>query len=308
MPPSNRHLIIAGTNKSGTTSLFRYLADHPDICGCDKKELGYFLNLPDKEATALYDGYISHFKNIENGDKILLEATPNYIDGGHTIAKRISDLLPDPQLVFMLRNPIDRLVSYYKSKQGLTTSVAHGLALDDFARKALTLAQNEKPADADRDRLLAWQIEKSKYALLLEQYLEVFPASSLAVYFFEDFQVNPLQTVQSICKRLGIDDSFYDTYTFHIENRSRHHKNSRLRTTASHVNRDLEKYLNRVPGLRRYLRGIYNYLNTKPGKTYKLDPELSAEILAFLEADNHRLATLLGEKFDITTFPKWLVG
>jgi hypothetical protein len=49
-------------------------------------------------------------------------------------------------------------------------------------------------------------------------------------------------------------------------------------------------------------------LNTKPGKTYKLDPELSAEILAFLEADNHRLATLLGEKFDITTFPKWLVG
>lgn len=78
-----KHAVIAGVNKCGTTSVFRYLADHPEVCGSSIKELRFFLQESYDESKSTIEEYRSHFASIKSGD-VLLEASPSYFRGERT--------------------------------------------------------------------------------------------------------------------------------------------------------------------------------------------------------------------------------
>lgn len=117
---SNRLLpdfIIVGVQRGGTTSLYHYLAQHPNIAPALDKEVHYF----DHHFIRGMDWYRANFapswyrdysKSWHGRDIITGEASPYYIFYPHA-PERIASGLPTIKLIVMLRNPVDRALSHY---------------------------------------------------------------------------------------------------------------------------------------------------------------------------------------------------
>src|SRR5688572_21284860 len=109
---SPRPFLIIGAQKAGTTSLYSYLAAHPDIYGSPIKEPKYFLN----EQPTANDrrAYYSLFEG-RTSQRRTFEATPHYTQfPGYTgVPQRIAAELPDAQLIYIIRHPIERTYSHY---------------------------------------------------------------------------------------------------------------------------------------------------------------------------------------------------
>lgn len=128
-----RVLIIAGQPKAGTTSLFDWLAQHPDICPSTLKEARFFLdpayplNRPFSYNGANLAAYESLFANPEAS--VLLDATPDYMYSNGILA--VAEALPNARLVIILREPVSRLISAFQffKQRGL---VAADQTFDDW--------------------------------------------------------------------------------------------------------------------------------------------------------------------------------
>lgn len=111
--------IIAGAQKAGTTSLYRYLEEHPNVVTPITKELAFFDRNFDRGA----QWYRLHFPlrdtkhSAEGADKrtITGESTAYYVF--HPLApQRIAETLPQVRIIILLRNPVDRAFSHYQHK------------------------------------------------------------------------------------------------------------------------------------------------------------------------------------------------
>ena len=140
--------IIVGGQRCGTTSLYKYLAQHPCITSAFKKEVHFF----DYNYHKGLAWYRSHFpsllekycsKLIQGQDLITGEATPYYIFHPRA-ASRILQTLPQVKIIMMLRDPVDRAYSHYH----------HNLRLNDE-----TLSSFEKAIETEQRRLEA-EVEK----------------------------------------------------------------------------------------------------------------------------------------------------
>jgi Sulfotransferase domain len=109
--------VVIGAQKSGTTSLYRYLAAHPGIVGADTKEVHYF----DVNYRRGVDWYRSNFPPRRRLERLTSrlgrqgltgEATPYYLFHPH-VPQRMHALLPDAKLIVLLRDPVDRAISHH---------------------------------------------------------------------------------------------------------------------------------------------------------------------------------------------------
>jgi Sulfotransferase domain len=118
----NRRLpdyIIAGAQKSGTTSLWAYLCEHPNVDPPIEKEVNFF----DRNYDRGMNWYRMHFPTGRAGDSseaasaraITGEATPNYMFQQRAL-ERIAEALPGVKVILLLRNPVDRAFSHYQLK------------------------------------------------------------------------------------------------------------------------------------------------------------------------------------------------
>jgi hypothetical protein len=102
--------LVVGAQKSGTTSLFHYIQQHPQVLENRSKEIHFF----DKyfyEGVAWYRSHFPIYAKI--GTKSLVgEATPYYLCHPHS-PRRIHELLPDVRMIAVLRNPAERAISHY---------------------------------------------------------------------------------------------------------------------------------------------------------------------------------------------------
>jgi hypothetical protein len=130
--------IIIGGQRCGTTSLFNYLTQHPDVFPSCPKEVHYFSIHYHKGV----NWYRSHFplvmqkSYVERGHDrrfVAGEATPYYIAHPHA-PQRIAETVPEAKLIVLLRNPVDRAYSHYhyEVKNGLETlSFAEAIDRED---------------------------------------------------------------------------------------------------------------------------------------------------------------------------------
>src|SRR5688572_22585305 len=89
------NLVIAGVPKAGTTSLFSYLTQHPEVCGSDVKEPRYFNPLRLGSELGPIEDYAAHFGHCA-GQRYAMEASPGYSYGGGPLARGLREALPDP--------------------------------------------------------------------------------------------------------------------------------------------------------------------------------------------------------------------
>ena len=109
--------ILIGASKSGTTSLFFYLIQHPQILPPHKKEINFF-NHNFGYGSAWY---LAHFPSITDAQEYLTgEASPLYIYD-IKVVYRVKQLFPNTKIIIMLRNPVTRTISeyYHAANHGL---------------------------------------------------------------------------------------------------------------------------------------------------------------------------------------------
>ncbi len=113
--------IIIGAQKSGTTSLYNFLAQHPLVIPATTKEIHFFDNVNNNFARGR-NWYRSHFpsslykiykKATHKQGFITGEASPYYIFHP-LVPRRISEMVPRVKLIVLLRNPLDRAYSHYQ--------------------------------------------------------------------------------------------------------------------------------------------------------------------------------------------------
>lgn len=105
--------IIIGAQKAGTTFLFHYLSQHPDIIAPPEKEVHFFNQRADEPITHYKHYFPLKIRRLINPRLIAGEATPDYIIYPQ-VAKLIKEHIPNVKLIVLLRNPIDRAFSHYK--------------------------------------------------------------------------------------------------------------------------------------------------------------------------------------------------
>jgi len=108
------NFIVVGAAKSGTTALWYYLSQHPDIFVCSPKETNYFVS--DVISKGNHINTLERYEALfEPGRKCARrgEVTPAYLAKYDVAATRIKETLPDCKIVILLRNPVDRVFSRY---------------------------------------------------------------------------------------------------------------------------------------------------------------------------------------------------
>ena len=109
--------VILGAQKAGTTSLFKYLSQHPQVRSPMKKEVHYF-DLNFSKGSTWYRAHFPRRSDTDcgsagNGEKeITFDSSPYYLFHP-AVPERLKAMLPQAKFVVMLRNPVDRAYSHY---------------------------------------------------------------------------------------------------------------------------------------------------------------------------------------------------
>ncbi|WP_293335484.1 sulfotransferase domain-containing protein [Microcoleus sp. CAWBG58] len=210
-PSKPPDFIIIGVQKGGTTSLYNYLIQHPQIAPAAQKEIHYFdLNF-DKSP----DWYYSQFPQIQSGEQLLTgEASPYYIFHPR-VAQRIHDLCPKVKIIALLRNPVERAISHYHYyiKIGYESlSLESAIAQEPERLKGEIEKILASPTYESYNHRHYTYLSRGIYADQLPAWMQLFPKSQLLILKSEDLYVNPCGTYNSVLKFLGLPPHELETY------------------------------------------------------------------------------------------------
>ena len=290
------NLIIGGVHKSGTTSLYKYLMDHPKICGSKKKEIHHFTPLRYGLEINSTKNYNSYFTHCDLNVKYLLEASPSYLYGTDKIASRLRSDLDKPKLIFILRNPTSRFISYYKHCEGKFLIPKNTTFSEFFDRNRHNLKQK------DSDDPFYRGLREGVYIDFLPYWINEF-RNDVSIVFLDDLISNPKHVLKSLTEWLNIDTGYYDDYIFEVENRTVRRRFRYLTFIARYFNRKFEHYLRSNKSFKKKLKKIFFLLNSDP--ELPLDESTIKEVNEFYKQKNRALIMFL-EKNGYNNLPTWL--
>ena len=282
------NLIIIGVFKAATTSLFTYLARHPEVCGSTKKEIHYFTPLVYNTGEALPElaDYASYFSCPNTQEKYRLEASPAYFYGGEKVITEMAQVLPqDHKVIVILRDPTDRLVSYYKHIR------SQFLIDDDFSTFLNKCMEQYQTSDQFR-------VGHYHNAIREGLYLEYLPiwrkhyGTNLQVVFFDDIIRQPKAVVAALCHWLNIDASYFSDEHFAVENKTITPRFQLLHKAALSIYQRAEPVLRKNSRFKTFIRDIYRSTNSS-NSSMPLDAEAVSQVRNFYQPYNEKLSDFL---------------
>ena len=295
------NLVIAGVPKAGTGSLFAFLAQHPDICGSDEKETGYFNHYDPRRHIGPpppIEEYARHFAHC-SGERYALEATPTYSYGGRPVVAAIRAVLDRPRIVLILRDPVDRLWSAYTFQR----AVGNIASIGSFPEYLQVVEQRRRdglgfvPGDGLHGLLIGF------YADYLGEWLDEFD-EDLRVVFTEDLRRDPRSVVEGLCSWLDLDTDVVPTLDLGARNVTRHPRSRRLAAAARSLKRRGERLHLLPPAVHDGLRRTYVRLNSGE-LSEEFDPELRRHVADVYRESNTETARLLADH-GYSDLPGWL--
>jgi hypothetical protein len=187
------NFFLAGVPRAGTTSLYAYLGQHPQIYVSPVKEPGYFgaADLRRYGSEVLrnlvleWESYLDLFRGV--GDEPAVgEGTVGYfaLPGA---PRAIHAAVPHARLIFILRDPAERLLS-------------HHLA-----------ALWHDPGRTFRERFLAAPplvVEEGRFATNLARFFDLFPRDHIRIHLYEDYEADPRTVLRDLFSFLGVDPDY----------------------------------------------------------------------------------------------------
>ncbi len=178
-------LIIIGGLKCGTTSIHHYLGLHPEVQMSKPKELNFFVSELNWDLGV--DWYMTRF---DDRFAVRGESSPHYtnlprFDG---VAERIKRHCPDAKLLYMVRDPIKRILSHWVHAKG---AGYEGGEMEEVL---------SRPDSA--------YVQRSMYWMQLQPYLELFDRSQIELISSEELQNERQETMRRAFRFVGVDEGF----------------------------------------------------------------------------------------------------
>ena len=290
------YLLLAGTTKAATSSLFAWLAAHPGVSPARIKEPRTFLDpdyplespVPHARGLAAYEALFEP----RGPGALRLEATPDYLHSPGSAA-RIRAELARVQLVFALRDPLARLLSWYRYAQ------AGGRLDPTESFEAWIRRQQRAPGGAQHDRALA----QGRTTADLRRYFEHFSRDDVLVLFHEELVARPREAVRAVCALAGLEPGFYDGFDFAVHNATEGYRHPRLHQAYHRFAFHARRLTAGAPPLFALLRRahrtfapVYRRFNAASEPPAELTAELERELVDFYTGDVRALEELLGRR------------
>ncbi len=217
------NLFVVGAAKAGTTSLFHYLSQHPEIYAPPIKEPNHFGTDIDLahfrkdylnrnhiigksyfKCEKLEKRHIAYIKDLNNylklyrdakKEKYLIDVSNSYLYS-NLAAKEIYDFNKSAKIIIILRQPVERAISHY------IMDVAQNRQKELDAYKAIKSDYEAK--------LKGWGIsnlyvELSQFSNQAKRYLDIFPKDQIVIVSFDELKNNPIQLMNKLWSFLNID-------------------------------------------------------------------------------------------------------
>ncbi len=203
--------LIIGAQKGGTTSLFNYLMQHPDVASPTTREIHYF----DANYARGEEWYRSFFPPLAQGglsaapgvaSRMTGESTPYYLFHPR-VPERASRLFPRVKLLLLLRNPVDRAYSHY---QMMVLKGREELSFEDaIEREPDRLRGEEERLLADGGYVsLAHRrhsyVARGLYADQIARWAQHFPGEQMLILKAEDLFAEPVAIFREVSEFLGL--------------------------------------------------------------------------------------------------------
>ena len=193
LPPIS--IAIAGAQRAGTTSLTRYLGQHPSIVSQRRLEFTYFVD--DLAFSRGYEANIrDQFPTLPRADQVLLVKSVG-IMFLEKAAKRLNEHNPGCHVIVVLRDPVARAYSayWYLRRAGAESAPTF--------EEALSLEDARMQRDFARYHDLAY-LRRGEYVWQIEMLQGFFGEAQVHVVFFEDLTASPQTVVEGLMGRLGL--------------------------------------------------------------------------------------------------------
>jgi hypothetical protein len=264
------NLFIIGASKCATTTLWAILKGHPDIFMSEEKEPSHFVK--DKFETNMLS-YLSLFEHAED-QKYIGEASPVYSETTTfpDIAKRIYDFNPEAKIIYIVREPLDRLQSVWKQTlhsghwyqevyQSIFNKEGIGLMPIDFEEALL----NYPPF-----------IEATKYYTHLNNYRKYFDDENILLLFYEDLKKDQSIIEEQICRFLNVEQ-FTNTKSKHSNKSSEKKRYPFWFKNLSKRNQLRIKYV--IPPI------LFDQLIKRPVGNVRLNQGIEKKVYSILEEE-----------------------
>lgn len=263
--------ILGGAPKSGTTSLYHYLEQHPDVCMSARKETSVFI-----ENRSLEWLSNNHYRHYE-GEAAVGEASAGTLNNPD-VAARVHSALPDVRLIFILRDPVKRLYSHISFLQSI-----HAMEAD------VTFSSFIRAESAWRDTL----IDIGRYHKHLTRFEQYFDREQMLVLLFEDFIANTERLVEQVYQFIGVDSSFQPDLT--VRNMTREPRFALLHRILSSTWQSIRKYLDEYTANRtQALRGLVKHVISEEADRNPMPAEDAGYLRAIYREPNRQLQHWLG--------------
>lgn len=197
--------LIIGTMKSGTTTFYYTLCQHPQVHAATRKEVRYF-----GDPRATNDWYFAHFPKVPHGQHgITGEATPNYY--ALDIQDQIKHTLPGVKLICLMRDPAERAISQYF--HGWRHGAIKRPIEKFFDQKTLDRLAAKPERELNEIAFRAGQgdltypptIAFGMYVHYLRKWYQKFDPDRFLLLTLDEFSNQQSRTIDRTCDFLGID-------------------------------------------------------------------------------------------------------
>lgn len=207
------NFLIVGAAKCGTTSLYQYLSQHPDIFMPQWKEPSFFIGDPFKPLNSVTKtAYDKLFKKVRHETAIGESSTGYLYD--KAAPQLIKNALGHIKVIIMLRDPVAMSYSLYNHQFR-----KEGESLKTF-ENALDAEESRRKNSSFKKSCYGWHAnyyyyQRALYHRQVKRYLDIFDQNNVFIIIFEDLTDDPLGIAQKAFSFLGVDDAFVPRIEIH---------------------------------------------------------------------------------------------
>lgn len=215
--------VIIGAQRAGTTSLYDYIIQHPDVHKSAHKELHYF-DLNFARGAAWYRAHFPYSMNrilaAARGRKFVTgEATPYYLF--HPLAaERAAATIPQAKIIAILRNPVSRAYSHFNRVHNNAHekfSFEQGLQMEEERLRGEKEKFRADPNYYSYNHRKFSYVARGRYAEQLAPWMNRFPRERMLILSTERLNADPQSVVSRVFDFLGLDN-------FKLKKFERHHE------------------------------------------------------------------------------------
>jgi hypothetical protein len=195
---------VVGAAKCGTTSVWQYLKQHPQVFLPEMKEPCFFASAPvppnseKRHCPGNREVYKSLYQKA-NGYLAIGDASTRYL-WDPDVPARIHEVAPQARIVIVLRDPVERAYSHFSMFNEKGTGRSTFL-------ETIQLPKSDIHSELFPQRIY---VDAGLYYESVLRYFETFGREQVGIYFFDDLEKDTMTYMSAICRHIGVDPSLLD--------------------------------------------------------------------------------------------------